>query len=513
MTTAPTREQAAEELLRRRRARESLAEYMHYVSGKEPPKHLRVLCRDVHKAMDREPGHDRTAVAFPPGHAKTTTLSHHFPPYYLSKFPDHCIIAATHTQDLAKANGRRARNIMMSGEHKNLFPNVSVSEDSAAADAWETTAGGLYLGFGVGSTVVGRRADALVLDDLLKGMEDADSELIREKLWTWYGADLYTRLKPNGIIIVIATRYHLDDLTGRLFSAEKHAGGERWHKIIYPAIAEKNDPLGRQEGEALWPDWQPLKALERIKAQPAMTPRMWSALFQQHPVIEGGNLVKRSMIKPWRSSDPPECVFTLQSWDTAGTVGKKAAFSVCLTFGVFTDTDGGPSVIILSRWRQRVEYPELRTMAQRLYHNFLDDRYDMPMRGPARKHPDTCLIEDKATGRPLLNDLRRAGILATPFQVQRYGDKDARLKLVLDIFSNGRVYAPAIPPNFTIFRRWAEEWITSLTNFPNADSRDDADATSQALIYCKTGGWVHNPGEGPQPQPYTSENLQRGAIY
>lgn len=513
MPNAPTREDAAAELLRRRKARETLDEYMEFVSGRPTPRHLKFLCNEIHHAMDRAPGHDRVAVAFPPGHAKSTVLSHHLPPFYLSKFPDHCIIAATNTQDLAKFNGRRARNIMMSDEHKLLFPDVQVSEDSGAADAWETTAGGLYLGFGVGSAVVGRRADAVILDDPLKGIEDADSELIREKLWTWYGADLVSRLKPNAIIIIIATRYHLDDLTGRLFAAEAQPGADKWRKIIFPAFAKKGDLLGRAEGEPLWPEWMSKEALLRIKSQPSTTARMWSSLYEQNPVIEGGNLIKRQWVKMWRQSEPPDLTSVWQTWDTSVTTKSTSAYSSCLTIGIFTDTDGAPSMILLSRWRGRVEYPDLRKMAIRLHHNYMDDRQDMPMTNPSKRSPDVCLVEDRATGRPLINDLSRAGIFATGFNPQKYGDKTARLRLCLDIIEAGRFYVPGMPPNYTMPRRWADEFVQSLINFPNADSRDDVDAFSQLIIKLKTSGWVHHSSEGPREPDYRSEQNERGAIY
>ena len=511
MAKEVSREDAAAELLRRRKAREDLGEYMDYVSGKTPPLHLRLLVKKIHECMDRKI--TRLIVAMPPGHAKTTTISYHLPAFYLSRFHEHCIIAVTHTQDLAKSNGRRARNIMASDEHRNLFPDVQVSEDSAAADAWETTAKGIYLGFGVGSTVVGRRANLVIIDDPLKGVEDADSELIRDKLWQWYGGDLFTRIVGGGLIIIVATRYHLDDLSGRLLAASKQPGGEKWDTLILPALAEKDDVLGRKEGDALWPDWMSKEALLNIKAQPAMTPRMFASLYQQRPVIEGGNLVKRPWIRLWHQSEPPDTTFIIQSWDTAVTGKSTSAYSACLTVGVFTDTDGAPSMILLSRWRGRVEYPDLRKMAIRLHWNYLDDRFDMPMRNPGKRSPDVCLVEDKATGRPLINDLARAGIFATGFAVQKYGDKTARLRLCLDILEAGRFYVPGQPPNYTVPRRWADEFVQSLINFPNADSRDDVDAFSQLVIRLKTSGWVHQASEGPKEPDYRSEQNQRGAIY
>tara|TARA_R110000751_G_scaffold18476_5_gene56204 strand:- start:1011 stop:2558 length:1548 start_codon:yes stop_codon:yes gene_type:complete len=490
------------EMLRRRKARANLADYMGYIHGVAPPRHMKYLCGKLEDKMARRG--DRLLICEPPGHGKSTVASLHFPSFYLSKFPTHNIVAVSHTEGFAEQWGRRVRNVMMSSEQKFLFPEISVSDDSRSAGRWSLNTGGTYYAAGVGSSVTGQRADCVVIDDALRGIEDAESKLIRDKMWEWYGSDLSTRLKPGGLVVVIGTRWHLDDLIGRLLASEEQPGGDKWEKVILPALAKKNDPLGRKVGEALWPDWEDEKALARRRAQPSMTARQWESLYQQSPVLDAGNIIKREWIKIWNQKEPPKCEFILQSWDTAITSKNKSAFSVCLTFGVFKeDKTDIPSLILLSRWRGRVDYPDLRKMAQRLAINYLDDDLRHPLDGRhGRKPPDMILVEAKATGEPLIADLSRAGIVATRFNPNRHGTKDARLMLGTDIFENGRFWVPGQPPHFTMPRRWAEPYVRSLITFPASDSRDDADATSQAIIRLKTSGWVKNSLDFEEERPF-----------
>jgi predicted phage terminase large subunit-like protein len=354
----------------------------------------------------------------------------------------------------------------------------------------------------------------VICDDLLKGVDDAESQTVRDNMWDWWGSDLSTRLKPSGVMVIIGTRWHLDDIIGRVMAAETQKGGDKWDKVILPALAKEKDPLGRKVGEALWPEWESETALARRRAQPSMTARQWESLYQQSPVLESGNVIKRDWIKIWNQREPPKCDFILQSWDTAITSKNKSAYSVCLTFGIFTeDKTDLPSIILLSRWRGRVDYPDLRKMAQRLANHYLDDNREVPMMGNHSKPPDMILIEAKATGEPLIADLNRAGISATRFNPNKYGDKNARLLLVTDIFENGRFYVPGQPPNYTLPRRWAEEYVNSLMSFPASDSRDDADATSQAIIRMKTSGWIKNSLDAIEEEPFRVTERANGALY
>lgn len=447
----------------------------------------------------------------PPGSAKTLDISHHLVAHYLSRYPDYPLIGATHTDKFAEQNGRRVRGIIQSDEHRKLFPEITISDDSSAASRWELSNGGMYMGFGVGATVVGRRAGGVIIDDAVAGIAAADSQTERDFVWNWYQADLKTRLVPGGWVIIVMTRYHLDDIAGRLLAAQTSSKySDKWEVISFPAIAKENDLLGRKPGEALWPEWQSKEELLKIQAQ--LDARLWSALYQQEPVAEAGNIIKRDWIKLWKQSEPPEVKFVIQSWDTSLSKGNSSAYSSCLSLGVFEDQETGhPAAILLSRYREKLEYYDLRKMAQRLYHNYHDDRRDMPMHSPAKNNPDVMLIEDVTASKALLSDLRSAGVFATSFNPQKYGNKEDRLRLCLDILENGRFYVPAAPPNYTMPRKWVEPFIQSLLSFPSGDSLDDCDAFSQAVIKLKTQGWVYNTENREDPGKW--KDKQRGAIY
>lgn len=249
----------------------------------------------------------------PPGAAKSTYASILFPPWYLAQYPAHTIIAASHTAELAEKWGRRVRNLL--AEHATTL-GVSLAADSQAAGRWETSGGGEYFAAGVGGSITGRRADLVIIDDPVRSREDADSELIREKTWDWYKADLYTRLKPNARIILIQTRWHEDDLAGRLL-AEMQAGGDQWDVVSLPALAEPNDLLGRSVGEPLWPEWEDADMLAR--KQRDVGPRVWSALYQQRPAPEEGDYFKREWLRPYIASPDPHTMRVYGGSDYAVT--------------------------------------------------------------------------------------------------------------------------------------------------------------------------------------------------
>lgn len=279
-----------ETLQKRRSIRRSLTSWCRY-AGYEPARHHRLLIDKLERVTSGEI--DRLAVFMPPGSAKSTYASILFVPWYMAQFGDHCVIAASHTQELAEKWGRRVRNLL--AEHE-LILGCALAPDSQAAGRWETGSGGEYFAAGVGGAITGRRADLAIIDDPLKGHEQADSDLIRDKQWEWYTSDLYTRLKPNARVVLIQTRWHEDDLAGRLLAAQ-HSGGDKWEVISLPAIAEEDDALGRKPGEALWPEWEALADLERRRH--VNTPRQWAALYQQRPAPEEGDYFKAEWLKPY----------------------------------------------------------------------------------------------------------------------------------------------------------------------------------------------------------------------
>lgn len=281
--------QAAAEILRRRAARTSLQSYIEYLdTGFAPARHHKLLIEKL-EAVER--GEIKRLMVFmPPGSAKSTYGSVLFPSWYLGRSKKKSVIAASHNGELAERFGRKVRNYVGSTEFRSVF-SVGLADDSKAAARWETTEGGEYFAVGVGGSVTGRRADLGIIDDPVKSREEADSETVREKVWEWYKADFFTRLKPGAAIVLIQTRWHEDDLAGKLLK-DAQEGGEQWEVISLCMEAEEGDPLGREVGELLWPEW----FTPEMVAQAKRDPRNWLALYQQKPRPDGGGVFKREWL-------------------------------------------------------------------------------------------------------------------------------------------------------------------------------------------------------------------------
>lgn len=277
-------------------ARDSLAEYAWSVMGVKPARHHLLLIDGLEQIAAG--ALDILIVMMPPGSAKSTYASVIYPAWYLGRNPTNCVIAASHTQELAERFGRRVRNIVAGVEHQRIFRGVGVAADSSAAGRWDTSHGGEYYAAGVGGSVTGRRADLAIIDDPVRSREDADSETIRNKQWAWWRDDLTTRLKPGAGVVLIMTRWHEDDLAGRLL-ADITGAATRVRIIRLPMLAQENDELGRAAGEPLWPEW----FTPEMVAQAQREPRTWSALYQQEPRPIGGGEFRRDWLCFW--TNPP----------------------------------------------------------------------------------------------------------------------------------------------------------------------------------------------------------------
>jgi len=298
-------------LLQEKRARlaatETLAAFTEYTFPQyRTAEHHRLICEKL-EAVERGEI-DRLMIFMPPRHGKSELASKRFPAWYLGRNPDKQVITASYNSDLAGDFGRQVRNIVREQRFRNVFPSVTLAEDSQAANRWNTSAGGSYVAAGVGTAVTGRGAHLLLIDDPVKDREEAESETRRETVYNWYSSTAYTRLMPGGAVILIQTRWHESDLAGRLLEAEAK-GGDKWDKLILPAILSN--------GQALWPEWYPIDALNRTKA--AIGPRDWSALYQQQPAPDDGTFFLKAWFK--RHEKPPERVHVYMTSDYAVTEG------------------------------------------------------------------------------------------------------------------------------------------------------------------------------------------------
>lgn len=272
--------------IRAEKAKRSLLAFTSYTNSLYVAANHHRLIADKLEAVERGEI-DRLMIFMPPRHGKSELASKRFPAWCLGRKPERQVIAASYNSDLANDFGRNVRNIVGSPEFGEVFDKVSLAADSQAANRMNTNRGGAYVAAGVGTAITGRGADIALIDDPFKDREEADSERRRELVWDWYRSTLYTRLMPRAAIVLIQTRWHEDDLAGRLLEQQ----ADQWDVLDLPAI--------NANGEALWPEWFGVEALERIKA--SIGPREWSALYQQQPQPDEGTFFQRGWFNEWET--------------------------------------------------------------------------------------------------------------------------------------------------------------------------------------------------------------------
>lgn len=327
--------EAATELLTRRKLRKSLTEFCR-LAGFEPAKHHKLLI-DALEAVERGEL-DKLAVFMPPGSAKSTYASVLFPAWVMPR-QDWNVLAASHTTELAEKWGRRVRNLI--GEH-GLSLNAAIAQDSQAAGRWALSTGAEYYAAGVGTGIAGFRAKLGLIDDPIRSRQDADSELIRDRIWDWYINDFTTRLVPGSRQVLIQTRWHEDDLAGRALNHSK------WHVISLPAIADANDPLGRELGEALWNDGDYGYGAQLTELQKTTPARTWSALYQQRPAPEEGDYFQSAWLKSFDKLPDRSTMRVYGASDYAVTADG-GDYTVHIVVGV--DPEG--KMYLLDLWRQQ----------------------------------------------------------------------------------------------------------------------------------------------------------------
>ena len=407
----------------------------------------------------------RVIINIAPRMGKSEFSSYLFPAYFLGKYPEKKIIMGTHTAGLSEDFGRRIRNLIETDEYREIFPQTIVADDQKAAGKWSTSAGGQYYAAGVGGALAGRGADLFVIDDPHSEQDvKANSRLAFDTAWSWFQTGPLQRLMPGGAIIVIMTRWSLLDLTGRLIDYQtKNPDADQWEVVELPAILGENS----DNEKSLWPEQWPLDQLKSKKAN--MDPRYWNAQYMQQPTSDSAALVSRKDWRIWPGDDPPTCEYVIQSWDTAFETKTSADYSACTTWGVFYNEEEKmqPQVILLDAFKDRMDFPELKRVALKHYKEW---------------EPDAFIVEKKAAGAPLIQELRQIGIAVDEFSPSRGNDKMVRLNAVSDLFRSGKVWAPDT--------RWAREVIEEVASFPVGEHDDFVDTTTQALLRYRQGGFI-----------------------
>ncbi len=408
----------------------------------------------------------RLIINMPPRHTKSEFASYLLPAWFLGKYPEKKVIQTSHTAELAVGFGRKVRNLVDSEAYKDIFSGVGLQADSKAAGRWATNQGGDYFAIGVGGAVTGKGADILIIDDPHSEQEATLAETspeIYDKTYEWYTSGPRQRLQPGGAIVVVMTRWSKRDLTGQIIKNSIQRSGEDWELIEFPAILPSGNPL--------WPQFWPFEELEVLKNE--LPNSKWMAQYQQNPTSESSAIVKREWWQRWEEEDPPACDFILMSWDTAFEKTQRADYSACTTWGVFykDGPDGSPqaNIVLLNAFRDRLEFPELKKEAINQYRSW---------------EPDSVIIEKKASGAPLIYEMRAMGIPVQEFTPSRGNDKISRLNAVSDLFASGLVWIPNL--------HWAEEVMEEVASFPSGEHDDYVDSTSLALMRFRKGGYVRS---------------------
>ena len=407
----------------------------------------------------------RLIVNMPPRHTKSEFASYLLPAWMMGRNPSLKIIQTTHTAELSYRFGRKVRNLMEEKSFQDIFDDVKLSQDSKAAGRWETNKSGEYFAAGVGGAITGRGADLLIIDDP-HSEQDALSETAMDTAYEWYTSGPRQRLQPGGTIVIVMTRWSTKDLTGQLIKAQKDVKADQWEVIEFPAVMPDNTPV--------WPQYWKMQELEAVKASLSLP--KWNAQWQQNPVSEEGSIIKRDWWKIWEKEKLPELQHVIQSYDTAFSKKETADYSAITTWGVFLLDDITPNIILLDVHKGRWDFPELKTVALKQWKYW---------------EPETIIIEQKASGTPLTQELRRFGIPVVNFTPSRGNDKHVRVNSVSTLFEAGQVWRPD--------EKWAEELAEECAAFPYGDNDDLVDSMTQALIRYRQVGLAVHPEDYKDP--------------
>ena len=443
-------------------------------------KHHRILA-DLLMEVERG-DKDRTCVNIPPRHGKSQLVSIFYPAWYLGRNPDKKVMMVSHTTDLAVDFGRKVRNIIASDPYRRIFPTVKLASDSKSAGRWSTNTGGEYYACGVGSALAGRGADLLLVDDPHSEQDVINGNFsVFEKAYEWFTFGARTRLMPGGSIAIIQTRWHMDDLTGRVVKdMAQNERADQYEVIEFPAILDIDDKdTGKPVQKPLWPEFFDLEALLRTKA--SMPVFQWNAQYQQQPTAEEAAIVKREWWNEWDTERPPECEYIIMSLDSAAEKHNRADFTALTTWGVFLNEDTSAyNIILLNSIKERMEFHELKELAMDQYTEW---------------EPDAFIVEKKSSGVALYQEMRRMGLLVQEYTPHRgSGDKLARLNSVSDIVQSGLVWVPQT--------RWAEEVVEEIAGFPFMSHDDLVDSTVMALMRFRQGGFIRLPTDEPEEIKY-----------
>ncbi len=483
----------AQELENRRRqgpARRSLVEFIRAVAPWFIVEEIHLLIAGYLEALVRGEI-DRLMIFLPPRAGKSLMASVFLPAWYVGLHPHRKVMQASYAAELAVGFGRQVRALVTDQDFQGIFPGVDLQPDNKAAGRWALNGGGEYYATGVTGGIAGKGFNLGVIDDPLSE-QDANSAIAKKRVQEWYGPGFYTRRQPEAsAILYMATRWAKDDLAGYLVTrASEERSADQWTVLSIPAVLdetaaellnsvagdklltphESGKRIRYRAGASFAPRRWPLRELLRQRAN--MSSRSWEALYQQKPVEDEGNILKRSW---WRELPDGEfeeikrerVSYTVQVYDTAFEEGEENDFSARTTWGVFEHTDSVAGFartrhccVLLEAWRGRVAFPELRAQAMKSFRE---------------QKPNRVLIEKKASGHSLIQELRRAGVPVTAIKTEK--DKVSRAYAAQVVPEQGGVFYPDRP--------WAREVINEAADFPYGEHDDWTDTCIHAWLWLR----------------------------
>lgn len=429
----------------------------------KPAKHLKLIS---HYLAELEARKRRfLVISAPPRHGKSLITDVWFPVWWLTRNPKARIILVGYGESFARDWGAKVRDLII--EHSEEL-NLVVDKDHNAADDWQLTAGGGMICVGVGGSLVGRGADLLIVDDPIKNAEEANSEVYRERMWNWWQVAAFTRLQPNAVAVVMCTRWHTDDLLGRIIANDEK---KMWHELRIPAIAEENDVLGRSVGEPLWPEHFTDDPDYSIRMG-SMSPYWWNAQYQGRPVPESGGKIERDWFK-FYDNDSKNIEYIIknadqmiQSWDPAVKDKKTSDWWVGQVWARI-----GANFYLIAQVRDHLNLAKAQD-AMKLW---------------TLLYPKAVakVIEDSAMGPAIKQTLHNSVPGIIPITAE--GSKVSRVDAITPILRSGNVYLPEDARG--VKPKWVWTLIEECASFPNGANDDQVDALSQAISFMSPASW------------------------
>jgi predicted phage terminase large subunit-like protein len=483
--------------------------------------HIQVIAEHLEACFYRQI--KRLLINVPPRSGKTSLISIAFPAWaWLHNFEEK-FIYASYSAIISTEHSVKCRRLIKSNWYQERWGHIyQLAKDQEQKTFFENNKNGHRLATSVGGSTTARGANILVQDDP-NNVKDGDSERKKETILSWHREVVPTRLnnRKKDVMIVVQQRSATNDVSGYITANDNN---NEWVKLILPLEYEEarkaktivlpstngkiwEDPRTK-EGEILCSKRWPPEEVERLKRE--IGTYAFAGQYQQRPAPRGGGILKTAWFKPYKYKTP-EPEFVIQSWDTALTTKETSAYSACTTWGIFRDEHYVENIILLSMWKGKLEYPELRQMIKRLHFDYRDTGkiHNPAFRG---REINMCLIEAKASGDPLIQDLYTAGIRAIPFNPNTYtddsrqnGGKERRASLAAALIEAGLVWLPTQGPDYNKLTPFAEEFLINVASFPSPEANDVIDTMTQALLKLKSSRYLLNPRDERPIQPVYKE--------